>query len=124
MTQLQVQTSGTNAPDGTPEVVASFLLDPASAREAIQLAMKLHRERGGIAAPAVAAMQRGDTDTMRARLLRLQALEAKGIVSVEQASLMRVKVRRSFLPPSRADVGGGRKERAGRAYVPYAPTLI
>ena len=63
-----------------------YLKSPAQAREAILLAAQLHREQaavagGAAAAPAPAAMQRGQGGTLEARLAALEELVGKGALT-------------------------------------------
>jgi hypothetical protein len=93
---INVQTAGSSTPG--PEVAAGFLLEPEKARQAIQLAAKLHRQRmpyGTSAAPPaqLGGMQRGlGAAQLSQRLQALEQLVAQGALSREEAAALKVPV--------------------------------
>ena len=92
---------------GTPDVSTAFLACPAKAREAIQLAVKLNKRRGGgggagagMAAPfAEESMRRtGGSGAMHDRLQRLVQLVERGVLTASEGDSLRVKVRCGPVP--------------------------
>eukprot|EP00882_Tetradesmus_deserticola_P017405 GHRQ01018645.1.p3 GENE.GHRQ01018645.1~~GHRQ01018645.1.p3 ORF type:complete len:128 (+),score=49.20 GHRQ01018645.1:989-1372(+) len=91
-----------------PEVSASFLQEPDKARQAIQLAAKLHRQRmphGASAAPPAQqdGMHRGGQGATQLshRLQAMEQLVMKGALTREEAAALKVPVLAAVEDPTR-----------------------
>lgn len=93
--QVSVQSAGTSSPDAGAEISATFLRDPAAAREALLLAVRLARA-GAAPAPvagmtrAAAAASAGGRGELAGRLAELEALVRRGALAPPEARAARV----------------------------------
>lgn len=92
MMQIAVQTAGQGGPGA--EVQAAFLTCPEEVRDAIQLAVKCHREAPTTAPQQQAGMQRGPgaAKNMLGRLQCLEQLVKRGVLTHDEAGQLRTPV--------------------------------
>eukprot|EP00775_Hariotina_reticulata_P012248 gene12248-12385_t len=95
--QVNVQTAGTGGP--VPEIAAVFLASPERAREAIQLAVKLHKQQAG-GAPVPHGGGAGISSLMQ-RLQCLDQLVSRNVLSKEEAEVIKVPVLAAEADPTR-----------------------
>lgn len=99
--QVNVQTAGSGSL--VPEIAAAFLASPAEARQAIQIAVKLHKQ--AMSAPAqMSSMQRMAaagpgtstpsiiSDNLMRRLNRMEQLVNRGVLTQDEFSRLKVSV--------------------------------